>query len=65
MDGPGAYHTKWSKSDRERQISYDIVYMQNLKINDTNKLIYKIETDSDLENGLMVTTGGRAVGRDS
>ena len=39
--------------------------MQNLKINDTNKLIYKIETDSDLENGLMVTTGGRAVGRDS
>ena len=21
------YHTEWSKSDRERQISYDIAYM--------------------------------------
>ena len=25
MVGPGDYHTKWSKSDRERQISYDII----------------------------------------
>ena len=31
MDGPRDYHTKWSKSDRERQISYDITYMWNLK----------------------------------
>ena len=31
MDGPGDYHTKWSKSDRERQISHDITYMWNLK----------------------------------
>ena len=31
MDGPGDYHTKWSKSDRERQISYDIAYMWNIK----------------------------------
>ena len=31
MDGPRNYHTKWSKSDRERQISYDITYMGNLK----------------------------------
>ena len=31
MEAPGDYHTKWSKSDRERQISYDIAYMQNLK----------------------------------
>ena len=31
MDGPGDYHTKWSKSDRERQILYDIAYMGNLK----------------------------------
>ena len=30
MDGPGDYHTKWSKSDWERQISYDITYMWNL-----------------------------------
>ena len=31
MDGPRDYHTKWSKSDRERQISYDITYTWNLK----------------------------------
>ena len=31
MDGPRDYHTKWSKSDGERQISYDTTYMWNLK----------------------------------
>ena len=45
MDGPRDYHTKWSKSERERQISYDTTYMWNLKY-DTNELIYKTETDS-------------------
>ena len=44
-DGPTDYYTKWSKSDRERQTSYDIVYMWNLNC-DTNKLIYKTEIDS-------------------
>ena len=48
MDGPTAYHTKWSKSDGERQISYDITYMWNLIKNDTNELIYKTETDSQI-----------------
>ena len=46
LDGPRNYHTKCSKSDRERQITYDITYMQNLKKKDTNELIYKTETDS-------------------
>ena len=46
MDGPGDYHTKWSKSDTERQVSCDTTYMWNLKNNDTNELIYKTETDS-------------------
>ena len=45
MDGPRDYHTKWSKSDRERQIPYDITYIWNLKY-DTNERIYKTETDS-------------------
>ena len=44
MDGPRDYHTKWSKSDRQRQILY-VTYMWNLK-NDTNESMYKIETDS-------------------
>ena len=47
MDGSGDYHTKWNKPDRERQTSYDITYMWNLKKNDTNEPIYKTEIDSD------------------
>ena len=42
MDGPREYHTK---SERERQIPYDIIYMRNLKY-DTDELIYK--TDSEI-----------------
>ena len=45
MDGLNLYHTKWSKSERERQIPYDITYMWNLKY-DTNEPIYKTEKDS-------------------
>ena len=55
MDGPRDYLTEWSKSDRERQISYDITYMQNLKkwykwssLQNRNRL-------TDLENKLRVT----------
>ena len=46
MDGPRDYHTKRSKPARERQISYDITYMWNLKKNDINELICKTETGS-------------------
>ena len=28
-DGPGDYNSKWNKSDRERQISYDITYAES------------------------------------
>ena len=31
MDRLQDYHTDWSQSDRERQISYDITYKWNLK----------------------------------
>ena len=37
------YHTKGSRSERERQIPYDTTYMWNLK--NTNKSVYKTETD--------------------
>ena len=56
MEGPRDYHIKWSKPDRERQISYDITYMWNLK-----KKWYKwtyIQSrnrPTDIENKLMVT----------
>ena len=45
MDGPRDYYTKWNKSEREKQMSYDITYTWNLKY-DTNELIYETETDS-------------------
>ena len=45
IDGSRDYHTKWSKSERERQIPYDITFMWNLKY-DTNELFYEIKTDS-------------------
>ena len=31
IDGPKDCYIEWSKSDRERQISYGITYMGNLK----------------------------------
>ena len=43
MDGPRDYHTKWSKSERERQLPYDMTSMWTLK-HDINK--YTKETDS-------------------
>ena len=38
MDGPRVYHTKWSKSEKDRQIPYDVTYMWNLKY-DTKELM--------------------------
>ena len=39
------YHTKWIKSEKERQIPYDTAYMWSLKYS-TNEPIYETETDS-------------------
>ena len=47
------YHTRCSKSERERQIPY-ITYMWNLKYG-TNEPTYKREADS--ENRLLVAKG--------
>ena len=50
------YHTNWNKVDRERQVTYDITYVWTLIKNDTNELIYKIETHRS-QNKFMVTKG--------
>ena len=55
MGGPRDYHTKWSKSDR--QVSYDITYVWNLKY-DTNELIYKTEMDSQKTNSKKTWLSG-------
>ena len=46
MHGPRDFHTK---SERERQILYDITYMRNLKY-ETNEPICRAGTDTDIEN---------------
>ena len=61
MDGPRDCHTEWSKSDRERQISYDIAYMWNLKKGYKWTCLQKRNWVTGIENKLMVTreSGGR------
>ena len=63
MDGPRDYYTKWSKSNRERQILYDITYMCNLK-KDTNELIYRREANSQTSKTNLWLPKGKEVGRD-
>ena len=55
---PLTLDTKSSKSGREIQILCVITYIWNLK-NITNESKYKAETDSDIENNLMVNKGQR------
>ena len=44
MDGPRDYHTKWSKSDKDK---YHIIsLMCRIERNDTNELIYTTKKDS-------------------
>ena len=62
MDGPRDYHTKWSESDRERQISYDITYMWNLKKWYKWSYLQNRNGLTDIENKLMVTKGERGGG---
>ena len=50
------------RSDREREIAYDIPYMWNLKRNNTNELIYKAGTD--LERTNLRSLGGGVAGKD-
>ena len=55
MDGPREDHTKWSKSERERQIPY-ITYMWNLKY-DTNELLWNRNRLTDIEKRFGVVKG--------
>ena len=44
-------NTKWSKSDRQGEISYNILYMWNLKRNDTNEIIKQKKTHRKWTHG--------------
>ena len=50
---------------REREISYDITYMYNLKKNDTVELTCKTETDSQTLRRNLWLPGVRVGRRDS
>ena len=62
MDGPRDYHTKWSKPDRERQISYDIDFMWNPKKTHKWTYLQGRNRPTDIDNKLMVTKGERRGG---
>ena len=51
------------KSEKERQIPYNITYMWNLKY-DTNEPVYKTVTDSQTQRTKLWSPGQREVGRD-
>ena len=48
MNGPRDYHTKRSKSERERQIPYDITCMWNPKY-DTDQHFNETKADSQMQ----------------
>ena len=64
MNGPRDCHTEWSKSDRERQISYNSTYMWNLKKKKRYKWTYLQNRNrvTDVENNLMATRGEKGEG---
>ena len=64
MDATRDYHTKWSKSKRERWILYDVTYMWNLKY-DTNEPIHETNRITDIEYRRVVATGEVAGGERS
>ena len=46
VDGPRDYHTKWNKSDGERQISYDITYRELKKMVQMNLFTKRKQTQT-------------------
>ena len=57
IDGPREYHTKWSKTEKDKYITY----MWNLKIN-TNEFIYKTEIDSQPQKTNLWLPKGKGEG---
>ena len=65
MDGPRESYTKWTKLDRERQISYAITHKWNLILkSDTNELIYKTQADATYLQDKRMAPKGEVGGRD-
>ena len=54
-----AYHTKWSKLNRDRQISYDVSYTWNLKTVIQMNLFTNRNRPTNIESKLMVNNRER------
>ena len=61
IDGLGVHYVKRNKSERERQILYDITYMQNLNYDPNSST--KQEQTHRQENRLVVAEGQGGRGR--
>ena len=62
MDGPRDCHTEWSRSEREKQISYINAYMWNLEKWYRWTSLQGRNRDTDVENKFMDTKwGGKQV----
>ena len=61
MVGPRDDHTQWSKPDRKTNTILYHLHVDSLKKKKKKKkeLVHRTETDSDLENKVMVTKGER------
>ena len=55
MDKPRAYYKEWSKSERERQISYIHTYIWTL--DRWYQQYYVSKRDTDIKNRLLDTVG--------
>ena len=62
MDGPRDCYTEWSKSEREKQISYINAYMWNLEKWYRWSYLQSRNRDTDVENKHMDTKGEEEVG---
>ena len=58
VNEPRAYYTEWSRSERERQISYIDAYIWNLERWHWQAYIQGSKGDPDIKNRLLDSVGG-------
>lgn len=58
MEGLRDYHTKWNKSEWERQIANDTTYMWNLIMTQTNMSVQQKQTHGNREQTYGFQEGG-------
>ena len=59
VDGPGVCYSEWTKSEREKQISYINAYIWNLEKWYRLTSLQGRNRDTDVENKCMDTKGGK------